>query len=325
MRVNGRKISNTLNVPSAAEGANGVWGVNDVFVARKTLAKWPGMAARTAALLVAGGGGGNYGGGGGAGGLVYVENITLQLGIEYAIQIGAGGAGNTNGYAAATNGEDTVFAEITAVGGGGGAGRSADSAAARAGSGGSGGGGGVRASSSVGDNGWLVSIGGQPSVEGQGYKGGPASPVNHEETARLGYTGGGSGGGGGAGGGGGSPQTAGHWAMGGHGGVGAVSNITGTDVYYAGGGGGHTDTENANLPPGTGGLGGGGNGAAGGAYGTAGSANLGGGGGTKSAGGSGVLILRSINPAAATTGSPTVTTDGNYTIYTFTGSGSITF
>jgi len=42
-------------------------------------------------------------------------------------------------------------------------------------------------------------------------------------------------------------------------------------------------------------------------------------------GGSGVVIIRSLNTAAATTGAPTQTTDGSYKIYTFTASGSITF
>jgi hypothetical protein len=38
-----------------------------------------------------------------------------------------------------------------------------------------------------------------------------------------------------------------------------------------------------------------------------------------------VVIIRTLATASATTGSPTVTTDGSYNIYTFTGSGSITF
>mgnify|MGYP006271197817 CR=1 FL=1 len=45
-------------------------------------------------------------------------------------------------------------------------------------------------------------------------------------------------------------------------------------------------------------------------------------------GGSGIVIIRfrsSITAPSATTGSPTITTSGGYTYYTFTGSGSITF
>jgi hypothetical protein len=43
------------------------------------------------------------------------------------------------------------------------------------------------------------------------------------------------------------------------------------------------------------------------------------------AGGSGVVIIRSLSAATATTGSPTVSYSTQYTIYTFTSSGSITF
>jgi hypothetical protein len=74
-------------------------------------------------------------------------------------------------------------------------------------------------------------------------------------------------------------------------------------------------------------VGGGGN-----ALGGAGTINTGGGGGGNwtygqagGAGGSGVVILRSKRQAFATTGSPTYTTFSDYHIYTFNGSGSITF
>jgi hypothetical protein len=43
------------------------------------------------------------------------------------------------------------------------------------------------------------------------------------------------------------------------------------------------------------------------------------------AGGSGVCVIRSFTAAISTTGSPSVTTSGSYTIYRFTGSGTITF
>jgi hypothetical protein len=37
------------------------------------------------------------------------------------------------------------------------------------------------------------------------------------------------------------------------------------------------------------------------------------------------VIIRTNLQVASTTGSPTVGTDGSFTIYTFTGSGTITF
>lgn len=108
------------------------------------------------------------------------------------------------------------------------------------------------------------------------------------------------------------------------GGVGAASSITGSSVTRGGGGGGGS--------AGVGGTGGGGDYDDGGAGPYSGEANTGSGGGgcsqpyTAGAGGSGVVILRSARTASATTGSPDVTTDDDDNIiYTFTGSGSITF
>jgi hypothetical protein len=48
---------------------------------------------------------------------------------------------------------------------------------------------------------------------------------------------------------------------------------------------------------------------------------------TGGTGGSGVVVIRYADtfPAASTTGSPTVTTPTGFRVYTFTGSGSITF
>ena len=93
--------------------------------------------------------------------------------------------------------------------------------------------------------------------------------------------------------------------------------ITSTGRYHAGGGGGATN--------GRGGAGGGG----GGSNNVSGSANTGGGGSNYlGVGGSGIVMIRyadSYNPATATTGSPTVTVAGGYRVYTWTGSGSITF
>ena len=55
------------------------------------------------------------------------------------------------------------------------------------------------------------------------------------------------------------------------------------------------------------------------------SANTGNGGGSGGNGGSGVVIIRALQAAASTTGSPVATTSGSYHIYQFNNSGSITF
>jgi len=264
-------------------------------------------------LIVAGGGAGaQVWGGGGAGGLL-TDTITTET-TTYTIIVGAGGTGlpytgnNQSGDTKAGN--DSSALGITATGGGGGDSYTAVNPDVNGGSGGGGA--------------YLGALSGAAGtgIAGQGNDGGTGS------TSAANY-GGGGGGGAGAVGGNGTSTT------GGNGGVGLASSITGSSVYYAGGGGGGTYIGGT---AGSGGNGGGGAGsdtgtdAAG--IGTAGTANTGGGGGgahsegnTSSGanGGSGVVILRTLSTAIATTGSPTVTTDGSYNIYKFTGSGSITF
>ena len=105
--------------------------------------------------------------------------------------------------------------------------------------------------------------------------------------------------------------------------------------YYAGGGGGAGHKTIASIF-GAGGLGGGSAGTADDDEPSDATPNTGGGGGGARSdpdtllieggdGGSGIVVIRTTSTATATTGSPTVTTDGSDNIYKYTGSGSITF
>lgn len=237
--------------------------------------------------LVVGGGGGGASGGGGAGG--FLTNVgsaamTVTPGAHLNVTVGAGGAAGT-GNSTASNGGDSSFNGITALGGGGGGGGGTNSGRVPL-NGGSGGGGGYD----------LNSITRTTGTAGQGNGGG--------RTTFGGYGAGAGGGGAGAAG----ADAPGESYKAGNGGDGLQSSITGTATWYAGGGGGGINANcNCDMPGfgGVGGQGGGGNGSTlgygAGAYfnGTSGTANSGGGGGgtdpessIAGAGGSGIVIVR---------------------------------
>jgi hypothetical protein len=244
-------------------------------------------------LVVAGGGGaGNdNSGGGGAGGLRStvtasggspgtVETALSLTAQAYTVTVGGGGAGSTNPNVKGVSGSNSVFSTITSTGGGGGG---SDGAGYREGTtGGSGGGG---ASNNGGAQNWA----GGSGTENQGYAGGRGYGVGGG--GWLNHRGGGGGGAGAAG-------VAGNVSStGGNGGNGVAVAISGSSVYYAGGGAGGTQSTTAS----TGGLGGGGNGGSGnpGSAGGNGTTNLGGGGaggggsgGNGGSGGSGIVIVR---------------------------------
>ncbi len=280
-------------------------------------------------LVIAGGGAGGYcGGGGGAGGYrnSYASETTggggstetplvLNLGANYTLTVGGGGAPVNTYHLQAGSGTNSVLSTITASGGGG-AGNHSTADGADGGSGG-----GACSSGSSTSGGAAVT---SPVV--QGFAGGNNSNSSPNYGA-------GGGGGAGAVGATGTPTT------GGNGGAGLSSLITGSAITRAGGGGGCTQISGT---AGTGGTGGGsdgtssnstasdaspntGSGAGGGGWGN----NAPGSGGN---GGSGVVILRYSsaltisNPGSGLIFTTDNTTVANTKITTFTGgTGNIQF
>ncbi len=282
-------------------------------------------------LVIAGGGGGGSYGGGGAGGMLTGTLSSVAIGTVLNIDVGTGGAGGGTGATSSgyfnegVNGlnssiSGTGITTVTSIGGGRGGDNEGSTSSGRAGDGGSGGGG------SDGNGGALVpNAYGGSGTSGQGNSGGNGY---HDDSAPSPYQYfGGSGGGAGAVGG--SASSSGATA----GGNGLPSSITGTQITYAGGGGGVMYNRSTAISGGTGGGGNGGvwnSSATSMSQSTAGTDGLGGGGGAGKKGGDGIIILRYATSEAnyTTTGlTPTETTDGTYTVLSFTtvGTGSITF
>ena len=308
-------------VPAASainSAAVGVWTVREAEAMRRA-GTWPSVGLAIQYLIIAGGGSGGVGSRGSAGGAGgYRCNVVgepsgggasaesalgIQFGVTYTVTVGGGGSHSGKSYSnnagddlTGSNGSDSSLVgtavSITSIGGG----RAGGGDNSQFGSSGGSGGGA-----------WYEGLGGSGTAN-QGFAGATAAPSG---TFRAG-------GGGGAGG-------AGVAGTGtGNGGAGVSSSITGSSVERAGGGSGANYNSNESGSA-TGGGGKGNNSNPARQFGTAGAANTGGGGGSGGQGGSGVVIIRAPVVAASTTGSPTVTTDGSDTIYTFTGSGSITF
>jgi hypothetical protein len=226
-------------------------------------------------LVVAGGGGGgsstNFGlagaGGGGAGGLIYREGFVVTE--STAVTVGAGGAGAGRGNTPGSNGENSSFGALVALGGGGGSGGNAAGKDGGSGGGGRGADGGAAR---------------QPDAASGGF--------GHEGAAWPSGGGDGAGGGGGAG----APAPGPNPSnVGGPGGDGLAFDISGSETFYAGGGGGGGANQSAF---GTGGSGGGGDGGNDNTTPTAGAPGTGGGGGggnddlVGADGGSGIVIVR---------------------------------
>jgi hypothetical protein len=325
---------------SSAAGSNGVTSglVLDLDGANI------GLTATVDVLLVAGGGGGgtNMGGGGGAGGVLFTTS-SIAHGNTYAVVVGGGGAGapagTTGGHptVAGSNGSNSTFNGLTAVGGGRG-GISYNSMGYGTHTGASGGSGGG-ATGYNNDGSALGAVTGGAGTSGQGNRGGNQGNAYY------------SGGGGGAGGAGsdgnntanGGPgicyPTMSPYYFGGGGGAAAYSLATGGNGGIGGGGGGAIGQNG--VVGGIGGLSGssalnagvngtqGPNNAWGNVPGGNGGANTGGGGGGGShynannkggEGGSGIVIIRYLGRQRAMGG--VVSSLNGYTIHTFLANGT---
>jgi hypothetical protein len=330
---------------------------NDGLVLALDAANNKSILSTVEVLVVAGGGGGgmDMGGGGGAGGVIYSSAVSITPGSAITATVGNGGvgapAGSTNGQPgghqftiSATQGGNSVFGALTAIGGGFGA-SSYYGYLPNYGYGGTGGSGGGCSGYTHGGERYVDGTNGSTAnnTAGQGFVGGNSGNPSSGGDDHY------SGGGGGAGGRGTSgPNHIGPNGIRGDGGSGVLYPSM-SPYYFAGGGGGSGYSGNG----GYGGIGGGGGGSAtNGNVGLAGTgginigsngssgnnapggnagANTGGGGGGGSHynannkggdGGSGIIIVRYPGSQRASGG--TVTFVAGHTIHTFTTSGTFT-
>ena len=274
-------------------------------------------------LVVGGGGAGGWissrGGGGGAGELVFKPSYELPSTSSISITVGSGGTADSENNIS-ENGGDSIFDNITAIGGGSG-GRYTDSSSEDGQTGGSGGG--ARGSSSSSGSG-----GSSNASEGFGNSGGNNSTSGSSRPAA---------GGGGAG----EPGQNASSGESGNGGNGLyeveIDSITynfkdlfgdantgeeiSNEFWYAGGGGGSSGGDSSSSN-GSGGNGGGGDGtSSSNVESSYGMNNTGGGaGGNINEGGSGIVILAYEDPFVPPTDPTELEPQLEFEKFTFTGS-----
>jgi hypothetical protein len=307
--------------------------VNDGLVLSLDAANLKSKDLTSIQVLVVGGGGeggAHVGGGGGGGGvLTGIATVAIQ---DYAITVGAGGGGagsNQQGV----SGENSSAFGLTAIGGGGG-GTWGGQGNPNGKSGGSGGGAGGTDAVQTGTGG--------AGINGQGFQGGNTGTRN----GQLNSSGAGGGGAGVAA----LDRIPAFDVSRRDGGDGILSSITGSILWYGGGGGSGSFQS---VPGGNGGKGGGGggsstrstsgvgdtNGISSASDGVTGNTSIGGNGGTNTGGGggggsggssalsggnggSGIVVIRYPGSPRATGG--TITSVGSDTVHTFTASGTFT-
>lgn len=191
-------------------------------------------------LVVGGGGGGGsrHGGGGGGGEVVRKFNHVVLANVAYPVVVGVAGLGASNGSPIGTNGGNTTFAGITALGGGRGGGIQFGVTGATGGS----------SAGGTAYGAWTTALAGTSS----GALAGGESYVNAGGNGLTGNDYGGGGGGGAGGPGGNATLFGDEWSgyiRGGLGGEGFLSSITGIATRYAPGGGGSSTFDGMNYLP----------------------------------------------------------------------------
>jgi uncharacterized repeat protein (TIGR02543 family) len=315
-------VSNATNVTVTRLGNDCIISFRRVGTTSWTVPS--GVTGATVLVVAGGGGGGSDNGGGGGGGGVRYETLSVSATPSISVVVGEGGAAsgvaNNN---LQTNGGNSSFGNLSALGGG--QGGNGESGARAATSGGSGGGG-------HGERGATTTSAGAAGTVGQGHKGGDGYRSTQITSAGDG------GGGGGAG----EPGKDGGTEKPGDGGNGRLIAITGGSFYYgSGGGGGRHRTSTSDQRSGSGGSseGGGAGGGMGNTTAGNGEDGFGGGGGGSAItslsggrGGSGVVIVRYTLRTQSTLGfvSPTPSSlvrgaTGSLSVTGGSGSGALSY
>jgi hypothetical protein len=261
-------------------------------------------------ILIIGGGGGGASGGGGSGGYLYTSNVNMASG-NYSVRVGKGGSGIATGSTSGSQGFQSVvsgstIATMTAFGGGGGGGSSQIAPAHTTGQVGSYGGTGADNTTRQTYTSTQGNRGGSSLVNyyGSGGGGGGANEIGGDPVYVPGVLAGGS------------TSFQDQYNRGGKGGDGKSNSITGTAIYYAGGGTGGANTNNqTDTSPQVAPLGGGGLGSRSpnenGGNGTNGLGGGGGGGDYERSigggnGGSGIVIIRYRSASTASSASASI-------------------
>lgn len=208
-------------------------GVVHVYTTTGNHSFTPAFTGNVEVLIVAGGGGGgsHHGGGGGGGGVIINRSFPVSSGTPYSVTVGAAGAAGSYPNRG-TNGGNSVFAGLTAIGGGAGGSWNGDANGNSSVGGGSGGGAGTS-----GDGGGVADNRHRnfpaAGTFGQGFPGGSGIRFNQQgENLHA------AGGGGGAGGSGRCGSDHAYDGRVGDGGPGMAVDIYGDVLYWGGGGGG---------------------------------------------------------------------------------------